>query len=57
MIMPTRLKNNSRWKPNYLAIGIVLGICFMVAMENPFFIVIGLIIGVVPDRRHRETQL
>ncbi len=35
--MSTQLKNPPRWMLNYLAIEIVLGVCFMVTMENPDF--------------------
>jgi hypothetical protein len=52
--MARNSKNQMIHKPNYLATGMVLGICFMVATESPAFLIFGLIIGVVLDWRYRK---
>lgn len=43
-------------KPKYIAIGIVLGLCFMIAMESPAFFVLGVILGITLDRRQRKDE-
>ena len=54
--MSKKSLNSAPHKPNYIAIGIVLGTCFMVAMESPAFFVFGLMIGVALDRLKKEPQ-
>ena len=43
-------------KPSFIAIGLVLGTCFMVAMENPALIIIGVLLGIILDWRQRKNN-
>ena len=53
--MTTNSKNHSTHKPNYITIGIVLGCCFMIAMESPALFVVGLSLGIILNRRQRQS--
>ena len=43
-------------KPNFIAIGLVLGTCFMVAMQSPIYILAGVMLGIILDWRQRKSE-
>ena len=42
-------------RPNYIALGIVLGTCFRAALESPAVIIIAVIVGIALDWRQRQN--
>jgi hypothetical protein len=54
--MTTKPKNQMNHKTNYLTIGLVLGTCFMVAMQNPIFILLGLALGIALNWRQCQMK-
>ena len=54
--MNIKSNNPTSHNPNFIAIGIVLGCCFMVAMQSPALFVVGMSLGIILDRRQRRLK-
>jgi len=54
--MTTKSRHTKGHKTNFIAIGIVLGTCFGVAMENPAYIIFGVMLGIALDWRQRKNN-
>jgi len=54
--MTTKSPDTQGHKPNFIAIGLVLGCCFTVAMESPVPIIFGVALGIILDWRQRKNN-
>jgi len=54
--MTAKSRDTKGHKPNFIAIGLILGCCFMVAMESPAPIIFGVMLGIALDWRQRKAK-